>query len=96
MSLLLPWHDGFWEIYHSKPPVDWLERVSQQGTQYVAPNPVTGALDYVSCPEEYYEYAQELEWVENSKVDPNADPYEGWYPFMEFDQPDPKTEELII
>lgn len=90
-NLLLPWHEGFWEIYHSKLPVDWLQK-SEQRVTYVAPDPLTGALNYISCPEEYYERETETqEWIKQSMINPNEDPFIDWYPFKEFDE---QTNEL--
>ncbi|WP_013320981.1 hypothetical protein [Gloeothece verrucosa] len=96
-ELLLPWMPGFWEYYHSAPPIDWLKQVDKQGVVFVAPNPITGALDYVSCPEEYYEREAETQsWIENSMIDPNFDPFADWYPLKELDEPIIKEEEIFI
>lgn len=95
-NLLLPWHEGFWEIYHSKPPVDWKLKVADHSVVYLAPDPVTGALNYISCPQEYWERESETNWIEESTLDPSADPYADWYPFKEFDEPPVEEEVLFI
>lgn len=85
-KLLLPWHEGFWEFYHRQPPIDWLKK-TVDGTVYLAPDPITGALNFVSCPEQYYERETETqEWIEQSTIDPTADLFADWYPFQEFNQ----------
>lgn len=100
VTLFLPWDKGFYEFYHSIPPIDYLKKIDDQGVVYVAPSPVHGGLEYVSSPEEYYDRQTEIEeWIENSQIDPSVDPFEGWYPFMEFDhhhQPDSEDIELFL
>lgn len=96
-QLLLPWNEGFWEYYHSKPPIGWQQKMADQGTIYLAPDPLTGALNLVSCLEEYYERESETqEWIENSSENPFADPFADWYPFKEFDQVESEEQELVI
>jgi hypothetical protein len=96
-NLLLPWHEGFWEFYHCLPPINWLKK-SDEGTVYLAPDPVTGSLNFISCPEEYYDRETETQsWIEQSMIDPDADPFVNWYPFKEFDEVNESNSlELII